>query len=152
VKFLSGDYLFSTPSGAPSGYFAALTTALALIFLLSVFAYWRRAKLARDNPVLRRLIRRASKVGMWTTTIGLALALMRYVQFPYLSAPILLDLDILAMVLAVGYFVYDLSERYPVAVWSLQQSHLQRRFRPAPKLRAEPQRVRPARERGKRRR
>ncbi|HLJ66414.1 MAG TPA: hypothetical protein VKX16_03535 [Chloroflexota bacterium] len=150
MHLLTGDYLFNTPTDE-SGYFLALTIAFALLFIGSAIAYVRRAKLARDNPIRRRLIRRAAKAGMWTSAIGLFLALMRYTQFPYLSMPIWMLLLIITMIIIVGYFVYELSERYPVAVWQLQESHLERRFRPAPKPRAEPQRPRPP-VRGKRRR
>jgi hypothetical protein len=153
-QLLSGDYLFNTPdpSQAPSKYFLALTIAFGALFVVSALVWWRRAKLASDNPVRRRLIRRAAKAGMWTAAIGLFLALMRYVDFPYLAAPILVLLLIFAMILVVGYFVYELSERYPVAVYQLQQSHAERQFRPAARPRSEPARQRATnRPRGKRR-
>lgn len=152
TNYFSPDYLFSDTTTTPSVYFGILTAAFAVIFVLSVLAYWRRAKLAPENPALRRFIRRLSKAGMWTTGIGLFLALMRYSQFPYLSKPILMDLLVLSMIVTVGYFVYDLSERYPVAVWQLEESRLERRYRPTARRRPEPQPVRPNRIRGKRRR
>lgn len=152
MKFLSGNYLFQTPSGTPSVYFGVLTAVFVVIFLASAFVYWRRGKLARENPVLRRFLRRMSKVGMWMSAIALFFALMRYVEFPYLSMPFLLDLVVLGMVLCVGYFVYDRSERYPLAVWNMRQSHLERRFRPAARPRAVQQPARPNRPRGKQRR
>jgi hypothetical protein len=65
--------------------------------------------------------------------------------------PILMYLLLLSMIAVVAYFVYDLSERYPLAMWKLLESHVERQYRPAPKPRREPQRQRPA-VRGKRRR
>lgn len=155
VSLFSPDNLFQVPPGTPPAGFAVLTGVLAAIFLLSIFAYWRRAKLAPNNPVLRRLIRRASKAGMWTAGTGLFFCAMRYLQVDYLDMPIWLWLDGLAMVILVGYFVYERSERYPLAVWQLEHSQVERKYRPAPRPRSEPQRPRqqrPANMRGKRRR
>jgi hypothetical protein len=135
--------------------FGILTGALAALLLLAIFAYWRRAKLAPDNPILRRYIRRVSKAMMWVAAIGLFFCAMRYLGVEYLDVPIWLWLDALLLVIIVGYFVYDRSERYPLAVWQLQQSHAERKYRPAPRQRPEPQRprqARPANVRGKRRR
>lgn len=151
MRLLSGTYLFTSPLGTPSGYFLALTIGFALLFVVSAVVYWRRAKLAPQNPILRRVIRRAASAGMWTSGIGLFLALMRYVNFDYLDEPILMLLLILAMIVLVGYFVYDLSERYPLALHRLHESNVHRQYRPVARPRAEPQRPRPA-VRGKRRR
>lgn len=149
---LSGDFLFSSPVGAPSPWFAVLTAGFVLLFLLSAFFYWKRATLAAGNPVMRRLIRRASQAGMWTGAIGMLLALLRYVQFPYLSAPILIYLLVLIMIAIAGYFVYDISERYPLAVYQLQESQSRQRFRPAARPVREAPRPKPTRDRGKQRR
>jgi hypothetical protein len=152
VNLLSGNYLFNTPTDSPSGYFMALTIGFGVLFVASAIAYWRRSKLAPRNPILRRFIRRVSSAGMWCAGIGLFLAGMRYAGLDYLGMPIWMLILICVMILLVGYYVYDLSERYPVAVWRLRESSLERRFRPAPKPKLEPQRVRPAGQRGKRRR
>ncbi len=151
MHLLSGDYLFNTPSGTPSGWFLALTIAFAVLLVAAIVAYFRRAKLIPNDSILRRLLRRASSTAIWLAAIGLFLALMRYVNFPYLEAPILMLLLIFAIIFAVGYYVYDLSERYPLAVHRLEASHASRRFRPPVRQRAEPQRPRP-KVRGKRRR
>jgi hypothetical protein len=154
-QLLSGNYLFNPPDStqAPSKYFLALTIGFGVLFVVSALVWWRRAKLAPENPVRRRLIRRAAKTGMWMAAIGLFLAVMRYVGFDDLDDPILMLLLIFAMIIAVGYFIYELSERYPLAIYHLQQSHVQRQFRPASVPRSEPQRPRPTnRPRGKRRR
>lgn len=153
LQILSGDYLFSSPSGEPSGYFGLLTAGFAVLFLAGAFAYIRRAKLAPDNPILRRFIRRISSAAMWTSGIGLFLALMRYVQLDYIDEPIWMLLLLLSMIALVGYYVYDYSERYPIATWRLQTSAAQREFRAPPRRRtsgAKP--VRPNNMRGKRRR
>jgi hypothetical protein len=151
VHHFSGNYLFQTPP-YPGPFFDAFTACLGLLFLASALAYWRRGKLAADNPVRRRLIRRASKAGMWTSGNGLFLALMRYLQIDYLAMPIWLYLLLLTMIAIVAYFVYELSEHYPVAAWQFEQSQVERRYRPSarPKSPA-PQRPRP-KVRGKRRR
>jgi hypothetical protein len=151
VTILSGDYLFNTPTTTPSVYYGVLTACFGVLFLASAFAYWRRAKLAPDNPVLRRFIRRAAKAGMWGGGLGLFLALMRYLEIDYIGIPFWTLLLLIGMILTAAYFVYDWSERYPIAVWHLQESSLQRRYRPVARLRPEPQRVRP-KVRGKRRR
>lgn len=151
MHLLSGSYLFSDTVGTPSGYFLALTIAFAIIFIAGAVAYWRRAKLSPQNPVLRRLIRRAASAAMWTCGLGLFFALMRYTNFPYLSDPIFMLLLVESMVVIVGYYVYDLSERYPIAIHRLQTSHIERRYRPMSKPRSEPRRQR-AKARGKRRR
>jgi hypothetical protein len=149
---LTGDYLFNSPLTPPSIGFDILTAGFVVIFLFSAFAYWRRSKLARDNPALRRLIRRASKAGMWTGGIGIFLAAMRYADnVPYFSMPIWIYLLLLSMIAIVGYFVYDLSERYPLAVYELHAREFERRYRSGPKPAREPQKPRP-RVRGKRRR
>jgi hypothetical protein len=88
---------------------------------------------------------------MWLAGIGLFLALMRYLEIDYLAFPVWMDLLVLTMIGVVGYFVYEISEWYPLAVWQLQESQLERRYRPPPRRRMEPQPVRP-RVRGKRRR
>jgi hypothetical protein len=147
---LSSDYLFQTPP-TPGPFFTVFTAGLVVLFLISAFAYGRRGRLARNNPVLRRFIRRTAQAGMWTSAIAFVLALTRYAQIPYLSMPILLYLALLLMVGIVAYFVYDLSERYPMAVWKLQESEVERRYRPAARPRPEPQKPRP-KDRGKRRR
>lgn len=151
MNILSGDYLFNTPSGTPSVYFGVLTAGFAVLFLAAAIVYWRRAKLARTNPILRRFIRRVAKAAMWIAGIGLFFALMRYIQFPYLGDPFWLLLLFIGSIFVAAYFVYDRSERYPAAVWQLQQNTIARRYRPVVKPRPEPQRARP-KERGKRRR
>lgn len=151
MNLLSGNYLFNTPTGTPSVYFGVLTAGFAVLFVAAAIAYWQRAKLAKNNPIQRRFIRRVSKAAMWIGAIGLFFALMRYIQFPYLGDPFWLLLLFIGAILTVGYFVYDRSERYPVAIWQLQQNTMARRYRPIAKARPEPQRVRP-KERGKRRR
>lgn len=151
MRILSGDYLFNTPTQSPSGYFAALTALLAILFIVCAVLYVRRAKFAPQNPVLRRLFRRTATAGMWTAGTGLFLALMRYAGVDYLADPILMLLLLLIMIFLAGYYVYDLSERYPSAVWKLQESHIERRYRPISRARPEPQRPRP-KVRGKRRR
>ena len=146
----SGNYMFNTPSDS-STVFAILIAGFGLLFLVSAFAYWRRAKLARNNPPLKTRIRRMAAAGMWCAGIGLFLALMRYLQIDYVSMPILTYLLLLTIVAVVAYFVYDFSERYPLAVWRLEEASLERRYRPAARPRVEPQRPRP-KVRGKRRR
>ncbi|HCG03077.1 MAG TPA: hypothetical protein DEV93_21375 [Chloroflexi bacterium] len=149
MKIFDGNYLFSTPLYAPSAYFDILTGAFVVMFLASAFLYWRRSKLAGENAVLRRFIRRASKSAMTWAIIGLIFALFRYGGIDYLAPPIWMYLVLLGIVISIGWYVYDYSEHYPVAVWQLEQSHLERRFRPVSKPRPEPQRVRP-KQRGKR--
>src|SRR5579872_4584939 len=83
LELLSGDYLFQTPTTSASVYFNIMTIAFGAVFLLSILAYWRRGKLARDNPAARRLIRRMAKAAGWLSGIGLFLALMRYLQIDY---------------------------------------------------------------------
>ncbi len=151
MNILSGDYLFNTPSDAPSGFFGVLTAAFVVLFLGAAFVHWRRGKIAPNNPIQRRFIRRVAKTCMWISGIGIFLALMRYIAFPYLADPFWLLLLFIGTILTAAYFVYDWSERYPVAVWKLQHNTLARRYRPMPKARPEPQRVRP-KQRGKRRR
>lgn len=148
----SPDNLFQVPPGNPPIAFDVMTGALAALFLISAFAYWRRAKLAPDNPVLRRMIRRMARAGMWTTVIALFFAAMRFLQVDYLDMPIWLYLDGLLMLVIAAYFVYDRSENYPLAVWQLQQSQIERRYRPAARPRTEPQQRKPAGQRGKRKR
>lgn len=152
MKVFDGNYLFSTPVYAPSVYFAVLTGSFVVLLLASIFVNWRRAKLVPDNPVLRRFVRRVARAGIWIACFGLFFALMRYGGIDYLAPPIWMYLVILAGIATVGYFVYDWSERYPMAVYRLQRSHEARRYRPAARPKAEPQRVRPSHQRGKRRR
>jgi hypothetical protein len=155
VSLFSSNNLFQVPSGMPPTGFGVLTGAFVVLFLLSALAYWRRAKLAPGNPVLRRFIRRASKALMWAAVIGMFFGAMRYLQIDYFDMPIWLWLDGLLIVVIVGYFVYDRSERYPLAVWQLHQNHAERKYRPAPRPRPEPARPRQQRAanvRGKRRR
>jgi hypothetical protein len=151
LNILSGDYLFNTPTDAPSGYFGVLTALFAILFAGAAFAYWRRGKIARNNPIQRRFIRRVAKACMWVGGIGIFFAVMRYIGFPYLADPFWLLLLFVGAILTAAYFVYDWSERYPAAVWQLQQNTMARRYRPVVKARPEPQRVRP-KQRGKRRR
>ena len=151
MNILSGDYLFNTPTDAPSAYFGALTGLFAVLFAIAAFVYWRRGKIARNNPIQRRFIRRVAKTCMWIGGIGLFFAVMRYIGFPYLADPFWLLLLFVGAIACAAYFVYDRSERYPVAVWQLQQNTMARRYRPIAKARPEPQRVRP-KQRGKRRR
>jgi hypothetical protein len=152
VSIFSTDNLFQVPPGMPPAAFGVMTGFFAVLFLASVFAYWRRAKLAPTNPVLRRFIRRAAKAGMWTSGIALFFCAMRYVEFDVLDWPFWLYLTVLSMVLLVGYFVYDRSERYPLAVWQLHQSTAERKYRPVARPRVEPVRQRSTNVRGKRRR
>jgi hypothetical protein len=90
--------------------------------------------------------------GMWTAGVGLFLALMRYAGLDYFAMRIWMYLLFLTIIGLAAYYVYDFSERYPLAVWRLQEAEAQRRYRPAPRRRAEPQPVRPNRVRGKQRR
>jgi hypothetical protein len=152
VNLFSSQNLFTAPATNPPVAFGIMTGAFAAIFLISVIAYWQRSRLARNNAILRRLIRRAAKAGMWTAGIALFLAAMRYLQVDYIDMPIWIYLDVLVMIFIVGYFVYDRSENYPLMMWRLQESHAQRQYRPAPRPRSEPHRARPVRARGKRRR
>ena len=150
-KLVDGDYLFQTPPLAPSGFFVALTIGFGVLLIACALIYWRRAKLAPENPVLRRMIRRVSKAGMWYAVTGLIIALFRFAEIPYVSMPVWMYLLLLCMIGSAAYYTYDLSERYPLAVWKLQESHAERRYRPAARSRPEPQRPRP-KVRGKRRR
>lgn len=152
TQLLSGSYLFSTPLTSPSPYFTALTVGFGVLFVVSALVYWRRARLASHNPVRRRYLRRVATTGMWTAGVGLFLSGLRYIQAPYVSAPILMLLLILFMIFLVGYYVYDLSERYPVATYRLQEAAVQRRYRPVAEPVREPKRPRPTHIRGKRRR
>lgn len=155
MNLFTSQNLFSAPPSNPPVAFAVMTAAFGVLFLLSLLAYWQRSRLSRTNAVLRRYIRRAAKAGMWTAGMALFLAAMRYLQVDYLDMPIWIYLDVLLILAIVGYFVYDRSENYPLAIWRLQESHTQRQYRPAPRQRSEPQRarpVRPGRTRGKRRR
>jgi hypothetical protein len=149
---LTGDFLFSSPTDEPSTAFVVVPIGFALILIASVLAYLLRSRLAPNNPVLRRLVRRAAKAGMWIGGLGIALCVLRYVEFDYLDAPILLLLVALAGIASIAYFVYDLSEHYPIAMWKLQEAEVQRRYRPPPRRRPEPQPVRSTNIRGKRRR
>lgn len=136
----------------PPAAFGVMTGAFAVIFLISIIAYWRRVKLAPNNPILRRFIRRVSKAGMWASGIALFFCAMRYLQIDYFDMPIWLYLTVIGMILLVGYFVYERSERYPLALWQLHQSHAERKYRPAVRQRVEPVRQRSTNVRGKRRR
>lgn len=150
MQYFNGSYLFTTPTTNPSIWFDILTVFFAVLLVIGALAFWRRARLAPGNPVLRRFIRRVSQAAMWTAAIALFFVLMRDLQIPYLGMPIWLDLDILLMIGLAGYYVYDLSERYPAQVWEVRSNAEARRFRPQPRRRAEPQKPRPA-VRGKRR-
>jgi len=150
VHFISGDYLVGTPTDNPSNFFLALTIGFVILFIVSAFVYWRRAKLVPENPVKRRFVRRLAEAGLWTAGIGLFLAAMRFAQVDYVAWPLWMYLLLCTMIGIVAYFVYDASERYPLAVWRLQESNLERRYRPMSKPRPEPQRPRP-KNRGKRR-
>jgi hypothetical protein len=59
---------------------------------------------------------------------------------------------ILVMIYLVGYYIYDLSERYPIAVYRLQESVNMRRYRPAAAPNRESKRPRSSNVRGKRKR
>jgi hypothetical protein len=154
VNLFSPDFMFSSPLESPPTAYVLVPIVFGIILVASALAYWRRAKLAPQNPVARRFIRRVAKAGMWTSGIGLALAAARYVQFDYVDMPIWMYLLVLAMVIVAAYYVYDRSERYPLAVWRLQEADAQRRYRPTASRAREPQhaRQRPDRLRGKRRR
>lgn len=152
MKLFSGDYLFQTPAVEPSAFFGILTAGFAVLFLAGALAYWRRGKLAPGNPPLKNRIRRIATAAMWYAGVGLFLAAMRYAEIPYIGMPLWMFLLLLAMIATVAYYVYDFSERYPLAVWRLQESTVQRRYRPVVRQRVEPQRARPAKVRGKRRR
>jgi hypothetical protein len=156
VNLFSANFMFSSPTDSPPTAYILVPIVFGIILVASAIFYWRRAKLAPTNPVARRFIRRVSKAGMWTSAIGLLLAAARYVQFDYLDMPIWMYLLVLTMVILAAYYVYDRSERYPLAVWRLQEADAQRRYRPAAAKPKEPQRVgarqRPDRMRGKRRR
>ncbi len=136
----------------PPWPFDVMTGALVAIFLLSLIFYLRRGKIARDNPVLRRFIRRASQAYLWASGIGIFLAIMRYLGVDYIDMPFWLYLDWLLLIGITGYFVYERSERYPLALWEFRHATEQRRYRPEARRRAEPQTPRPNRPRGKRRR
>lgn len=155
MNLFSSNFMFSSPIDNPPTAYIIVPIVFAIIFLASAFAYWRRAKLAPRNAVARRFIRRVAKAGMWTSVIGLVLAAARYVQFDYLDMPIWMYLLVVVMVIVAAYFVYDRSERYPLAVWRLREADAQRRYRPAASKPREPQRAvrqRPERMRGKRKR
>lgn len=155
MNLFSPDFMFSSPIDNPPTAYVIVPIVFAIIFLASAFSYWRRGKIAPGNPVARRFIRRVAQAGMWSAGIGLVLAAARYVQFDYLDMPIWMYLLVLVMIILAAYYVYDRSERYPLAVWRLQEADVQRRYRPAGSKQREPQRakpVRPERMRGKRRR
>lgn len=143
VNLFTPDFMFTTPSGTPSVLFDILTAFFVVMFIAGGLAYWRRAKLAGGNPVKRRFIRRVSSAAMWIAAIGVLLALFIYLQLPYLGMPIWLYILVLYAIGLIGYYVYDLSERYPVAVHQLQTGQEARRFRRPPQPRREPQRPRP---------
>lgn len=136
----------------PPWPFDVMTGALVAIFLVSLIFYLRRGKLARDNPVLRRFIRRVSQAFLWISGVGIVLAIMRYLIVPYIDMPLWLYLDWLVLIGITGYFVYERSERYPLALWQYRQSVLQRRYRPERRRPAQPAAPRRPGPRGKRKR
>lgn len=144
MNLLSPDFMFNTPSGTPSVLFDGLTAFFVVLFLIGAVLFWRRAKLAGGNPVKRRFIRRVGGAAMWIGAIGVVLAVFIYVQLPYLGMPIWLYLLVLYMIGLAGYYVYDLSERYPLAVHQLHINAESRRFQRPAQPRREPQRPRPA--------
>jgi hypothetical protein len=150
-QLLNGDYLFSLPPGDPNSWYIVLPIGFGILLLASLFLYYRRTTLAPVNPVLRRIFRRMAQSGMWIAGMGLGLALARYVQFDYLDLPIWMLVLVLGSIVSVGYYVYEFSERYPLAMWKLEESQVARRYHAAPKRRGETQPVKP-RVRGKQRR
>lgn len=156
MNLFSSNFMFTSPADNPPTAYILVPIVFGIIFVASAIFYWRRARMAPNNPVARRFIRRVSKAGMWTSGIGLVLAGARYVQFDYLDMPFWMYLLVLSMIIVAAYYVYDRSERYPLAVWRLQEADAQRRYRPAAAKPREPQRVgarnRPDRMRGKRKR
>lgn len=147
----SSDYLFSSTAQPPSAFFAVLTAGLAVMFLVSLFVYVRRRKLFPMNAAKRRFGRRVAEAGMWIAGTGLFLALMRYIELPYLSAPILMYLLLLGLIGLAGYYVYDYSERLPLATWRLQQAAAQQKFQRTPRQRPATRPLQP-KVRGKQRR
>ena len=151
MNILNGNYLFQTPAQSPSGVFTALTVGFGLLLVLGAIVYWRRNKVARNNPVLRVFIRRVSQAAMYYSVVGLFLAAMRYLSVDYLAMPIWMYLLLLCMIVSVSYYVYQFMVHVPVALWKIQQNQVERRYRPTARPRTEPQRPRP-KVRGKQRR
>jgi hypothetical protein len=150
----STRYLLDDPNGMPSIFFDVYTGLLGLLLIASVYAYLRRNRLARGVVPRRQLIRSAAKAGMWVASIGLFLALMRYLQVPYLDARVLTYLLLLSAIAYVGYLTYYLSERYPLLLSRYQQAAFERRYRVTAKRKpvTAASVPRPALQRGKRRR
>ncbi|HZS94337.1 MAG TPA: hypothetical protein VFA78_06050 [Chloroflexota bacterium] len=152
MRLLSGKYLFANYTTPPSWPYAVLTGFLVLLLLASVFVYWRRAKLVPDNPPLRRAVRGMAEGGMWIAGTGLFLALMRYLEIPYIDMPVLMLVLAFIAIFVIAYWVYDLSERYPLQRWQYETNQVQQRYRPQARRREEPVIRTPGRQRGKQRR
>jgi len=141
-----GHWLDPNP-GAPSAYYYYLLLffLLGLGACLYLYLYHAQKKLA-GFPFQRQVVENIGTRGGIAFAAGLVLLGLRLLEVPYLSARILLYLDLLALLALGAYLVYYLIARYHIdKAEYLARLQRQRPIAPRP-------RPRPAGERRKRRR
>ena len=124
---------------APSNYFTVLLIVFTSGLVVGLYLHYVYAKHAfRSHGYKKRLWQRAAGITAIIGGTGTCLALMRFIEFPYLSMRVLMYLTIATAAGFAGYFVYYLVVRYPKELaryesWALKQQYMPR---PRRKVRA----------------
>lgn len=135
TSLFSTRYLTDNPTGFPGIFFDIFTALLVVVMGVSIYVYVRRRKIAGGVTPKRHLYRNVAQAGMWFSGTGLFLALMRYVQMPYLGIRLLTYIWFLCLVFYIGWLTNYLSEQYPAAMSRFEEGVLDKKYRSASKRR-----------------
>ena len=137
-SLFSTRYLTTDETQLPGVWFDVYTWLLALVFVVALYVYLRRRPLSRGVTPRRHFLRNTAQSLMWICGVALFFCVMRYVEFQYLDYRIFSYIVVLGAIAYAGYLVFFLSERYPIQVYNFQQLDAGRRYRTAPKRKAQP--------------
>ena len=134
-----GHWLDPNP-GPPSAYyyFVFLFFVLGLSVCFYLYFYHARRRLA-GFPLQQQVVQNVGTRGGIAFAVGLVLVGLRMLEVPFLSARILLYLDILALLALGAYLAYYLIARYHIdRAEYLARAQRQRPITPRPRPRAAP--------------
>jgi hypothetical protein len=126
-----------TDPPAPSQYFTILLIMFTSGLVLGLYVYYVYARhVFQDHTYKRRLWERVSGIAAIVGGIGAFLALMRIIEFPYLSTRALMYVTILTTLGLLGYLAFYLITRYPQELARYESWALKQQYMPRPRRKA----------------
>ena len=135
AKLMDLAHWFDPNPGPPSPYYVLVALVLAAgLGIALYFSFVHVPRAYADHTFKAQVFGRFGKAFAILFGLGLILALLRYVQVPYLSARFLLYTDLAAAGLLALFGVFYFSRLFPVKLAAYEAEALRRRYLPKPGL------------------